>query len=397
MTDGQHHTGGRDLVLRGGHVIPVEGGAGELPATDVRVAAGRIAAIGPGLDTTGSDVLDVRGQAVLPGFVDTHRHIWQAPLRGVGADMSLRRYLSDILGGVAPRVRPADLRLAAVLGAAEALDAGVTTVFDWCNATLSPAHAEAALDGLAAAGIRAVFGHGNPDDPGDVGRLAPRTGLVTTALSLVGPEYLPFDVAARHIALARDLGLRASMHVGGGTHGPAGRAVSRLHEASLLGADLHFAHCATIGDDEVRMLVDSGAGVTVTPVVEAMMGHGTPAYGRFVAAGGAPALGVDVVVATGPDMFAPMRAALWQERARSNQAALDAGRDPTDVRPAAADLLRAATADGAAALGMADIGTIAVGRRADLVVLDGVGHLTGGAAAGAGSVAGAVVASLGPG
>ena len=63
--------------------------------------------------------------------------------------MSLGDYLNVVLGQIAPRYQPADMRLATLLGAAEALDAGVTTMFDWNNATLSPEHADAALDGFA--------------------------------------------------------------------------------------------------------------------------------------------------------------------------------------------------------------------------------------------------------
>jgi cytosine/adenosine deaminase-related metal-dependent hydrolase len=349
---------------------------GALPRADVLAVDGEIAAIGPDLSVAGAEVLDVSGHVVLPGFVDSHRHVWQAPLRGIGADMSLGDYLNVVLGQIAPRYQPADMRLATLLGAAEALDAGVTTVFDWNNATLSPQHADAALDGFAAAGIRAVLGHGNPDDPADVRRLANRTGRVTTGLAIIGPEYMPFDLAARHIRLGRELGLVVSMHVGGG--GPS-TAVTRLHEADLLGPDLNLVHNNTISDDEVKMLVDSGVGITVTPTVEALMGHGSSAYGRFVDAGGAPAIGVDVVVNSVPDLFEPMRDALRAQRGRG-------------ANTPAAQLLRAVTIDGARAIGLADVvGSLAVGKRADIVVLGGLGHLTG-----TGDVAGAVVTSLGP-
>ena len=385
---------GQRIVLKHGHVITMDPTTGELPHTDVAVQDGVIVAIGKDTDAaaSGGELVDVRGAVVMPGFLDAHRHVWQAPLRGIGHDMSLGAYLTVVLGRIAPRYRPADLRLSALLGAVEALDAGVTTVFDWCNATLSAEHADAGIEGLAQAGIRAVFGHGNPDDERDVVRLAGRTGLVTTALAIVGPEYMPFDLAARHIALAREHGLVTSMHVGGGTSGPSAKAVTQLRDAGLLGPDLQFVHGNTIADDEVRALVDSGAGVVVTPAVECLMGHGTPAFGRFTAAGGTPALGVDVVVATGADMFAQMRAVLLHERMRANQAALDADRNPDGVTPAAADLLRAATTDGARAAGLADqVGSLTVGKRADVVVLDGLAHLADDPAA-----AGAVVTSLGP-
>jgi 5-methylthioadenosine/S-adenosylhomocysteine deaminase len=214
------------------------------------------------------------------------------------------------------------------------------------------------------------------------------------ALAIVGPEWAPFDTAAAQLALGRELGLTVSMHMGIGTSGPRAGGVTALHRAGLLGPDLNLAHCNTIGDDEVRMLVDAGAGVTVTPVSECMLACGPVPYSRFRAAGGAPGLGVDVVTLAGPGMFEQLRAVLWLERQAYAGAEIAAGRDPVTVLPAAGDLLPAATIDSARAIGMADeIGSLAVGKRADIAVLDGLAHLTGEPGAG---VAGAVVSSLGP-
>jgi cytosine/adenosine deaminase-related metal-dependent hydrolase len=152
------------LLVRGGHVVPGDGGS-ELPRADVFVVGGSIAAIGPDLSAEDTEVVDAAGLVVMPGFVDSHRHVWQAPLRGAGADMTLPDYFRVVLGHALPRYRPADARLATLLGAAEALDAGVTTVFDWSNTTLSPEHTDAVVDGFAAAGIRAIVGHTNPGVP----------------------------------------------------------------------------------------------------------------------------------------------------------------------------------------------------------------------------------------
>jgi cytosine/adenosine deaminase-related metal-dependent hydrolase len=138
-------------------------------------------------------------------------------------------------------------------------------------------------------------------------------------------------------------------------------AVARL--ADLLGPDLHFVHGNACTDEELRMLADAGCGLTATPPVESMMGHGAPVYGRFTAFGGTPALGVDVVINSAADMFEQMRAALWLERLRGSSLAAGA-------------LLGSATAAGARAIGLGDVvGSLEVGKRADIVLLDGFGHL----------------------
>jgi 5-methylthioadenosine/S-adenosylhomocysteine deaminase len=126
------------------------------------------------------------------------------------------------------------------------------------------------------------------------------------------------------------------------------------------------------------MIADSGAGLTVSTIVESLMGHGDTAYGRFKAAGGNPALGVDVVINNRPDLFSEMQATLWRERVKA----------PFPAR----DLLKAATVDGARAIGRDDIGELEVGKRADIVLLDGLEHLVGVHD----DIEGAIVTGLGP-
>jgi 5-methylthioadenosine/S-adenosylhomocysteine deaminase len=337
------------LVIKGGHVLGVG-------LADVLVDDGVIVGIG---SFEASDVIDAAGLVVLPGFVDTHRHLVQAAMRGSGADLPIDVYLSDVL----PRndsLSPSEVQDSVLLGAVEALNAGVTTVLDWGHIG-DPAVAHEAL---TASGVRALFGV----YPDQAHRFASAGGLVTAAVASLGPA-MSFVDAERHVALARSLGLVTTMHVNGTG------VVAEM--ASLLGPDLHFVHGNRLGDDELKLIADAGAGLTVTPVVESMMGHGIPAYGRFVAAGGAPALGVDVVINSAADMFEQMRSALWLERV--------GGADLP-----AASLLASATLDGARAIGLgSSVGSLEVGKRADIVLLEGLAHLP------AELVAGGVVATGG--
>ncbi|MFC0542030.1 amidohydrolase family protein [Kutzneria chonburiensis] len=319
------------LVIKGGHVVGVG-------VADVLISDGAIAGIG---SFSGSSELSAHGLVVLPGFVDTHRHLVQAPMRGSGADLSLSAFLSDVL----PRLvlSSDELRAAVLLGAVEALNAGVTTVLDWGHGSM-----DVEVEALQESGIRAVYGA----SPSDVDRFA-GTGLVSAAVASFGPA-LSFEDNVRDISVARSLGLSTTMHV------TEPGSVARL--ADLLGPDLHFVHGNACTDDELRLLASAGCGLTVTPPVESMMGHGSPVYGRFVAAGGKPALGVDVVINSSSDMFEQMRAALWLERLRGFP--LSAG-----------SLLRSATIDGARAIGLPSVGSLEVGQRADIVLLSGFSHL----------------------
>ncbi|GAA3456080.1 amidohydrolase family protein [Dactylosporangium matsuzakiense] len=344
-----------DILIRGGRLLSGE------PA-DVLVSDGVIAAVGVIADRP-AEVIDASGLHVGPGLVDGHRHVWQSPLRGAGADMTLPDYFGAVLGRALPRYRAQDANLAALLGAAEALDAGVTTVFDWCNVP----HVDAVLDAYATAGIRAVVAAA--DRPG-ARAVAGRAGLVTGAMAVFAPP----GTVADELRFARDLGLFASMHANGGRGG----GLDRLDAAGLLGPWLQLVHVNAMTAEDAHRLADTGTGVTVTPVVEATMGHGESPYTRFLAAGGRAGLGTDVVVNAPPDLFEPMRETLRRHRAESGTMA------------PAGSVLAAATADSAAAIGLGDVaGAVAVGRPADLVLFSGLDHL-------AGDVTGALVTTLGP-
>ncbi len=368
----------RQVLVRHAHVVP--GSGPELPGTDVLCTDGVITAVGAGLAARaapGCEVIDAAGLTVTAGFVDAHRHVWQAPLRGSGADMPMSRYFTDVLGTALSGLSPAGAAAATRLGAAQALDAGVTTVFDYSNATRSPAHTEAVLDAFETSGIRAVVGCcGDPADlpgPRTGGGTGGGTGRVTGALAILGPEYDDWDRAVAQLRAGRERGVMVSAHAGGGV-------VRRLHDAGLLGPDLQLVHLNAVTEEDAKLLAASGTAVVVTPTVEAVMGHGPSAYGRLAGAGARPAFGVDVVINNPPDLFEPLRDTLRTERLRSGSAAV----------PAAAELLRAATIDGARAVGLGDVvGTVEAGKRADLLLFDGLGHLTG-------NRAGAVVSCLTP-
>ncbi|SMD24098.1 amidohydrolase family protein [Kibdelosporangium aridum] len=343
------------LVFKRGYVL----GHG---IADVLIENGTIQAIGDNLD--GKRAINASGKLIVPGFVDTHRHMAQAPLRGLGPDMPLGYYLERVVQHIGASMTVLDVRNSLKLAAAEAMNAGVTTVLDW-SAVSAPDQVDAAIEVLGQTGLRVVFGHSNPDD------MRPEADAVAS----LGPDYLPVDVVARHIGLARERGLITSMHVGG----QHGGGVRKLHDAGLLGPDVHFVHGNRLEDDEFKMLVDYGCTLTVTPVTELLMGHGDLAYRRFAEAGGQPALGVDVEIGNVPDMFSEMRAGLMAERARGTLEARE--------------MLKAATINGAKAIGLGDaIGSLEAGKRADIVLLTGLEHLFGEDPA---VIEGAVVTSVG--
>jgi imidazolonepropionase-like amidohydrolase len=133
---------------------------GALARGDVLIDGSEIVAVGERLQVDDARVIDVDGKIVMPGLVDTHRHMWQSSIRQIAADWTLGHYVEQMLGTFGPRFLPEDVRAANLLGGLEALEAGVITVMDWSHIMNSPDHADAALEGHRASGVRAVFGYG---------------------------------------------------------------------------------------------------------------------------------------------------------------------------------------------------------------------------------------------
>ncbi|MFI9436398.1 MULTISPECIES: amidohydrolase family protein [Streptosporangium] len=349
------------MLITDGTVIDTDPEPHVLPGADVLIEDGVIAAVGPGLGAAldGVEVVDAAGRIVLPGFVDTHRHLWQSVLRSIAADTTLGDYLSLVLGRLAPAFQAEDVYAANLWGALEALNAGVTTLYDWSHIQLTPAHTDAAIDALRDSGIRAVFAYAHPgsDDAarreGEVRRVASLglSGLVTPALAAWGPVYGSVGAAEADWRLARELGFPISLHATGTG------AVERLHRSGLLGPDVMFVHGNGFTDEAMRLIAGSGGTASVAPVVESQMGHGHPETGRFREFGIPTGLGVDTVTDAPGDLFAVMRAAFAAERVQGGS--LTTG-----------EVLRMATVEGARVLGLEDrIGSLRPGKQADLVLL----------------------------
>lgn len=378
------------LLLAGATLVSVDPEIGERASADVLVENGRIAAIGEGLSVEGAEVLDLRGRILAPGFVDAHLHTWQTGLRGIAVDWTLPAYFRAMHAGLATLFTPDDLYVATLVGARVEIASGTTTLVDWCHANRTPAHTDAAVAALRASGIRAAFFHGTPKPdprPGEphysevphpraeverllAGELGDRDGLVTLGLAVLGPHYATLEVARADLLLAREHGLVASMHQGGGPARTPG-GWERLLDEGLVDARVNIVHGNDLDDSLLARLVAAGATFSIAPEGEATQGHGFPITNRLRALGAEPSIGVDLPSISSADMPSAARAALCLARAQHNDAARARTGAIPDV-PAATvrDALRWATIEGARMLGLdRRIGSVTVGKQADLVVV----------------------------
>jgi cytosine/adenosine deaminase-related metal-dependent hydrolase len=366
---------GRTLV-RGGTVLSLDPAVGEFANADVLLDGDRIVAVGPGLSNGDAEVIDATGMIVMPGFVDSHRHIWEGLLRNIGTDVPLEgrtSYISFVLHKLAPAFRPEDAYVGNLVSALGAIDAGITTLLDWSHIQGSPAHTDAVIQALRDSGLRAVFAYGFPwwgkweeRQPSWFVRAATehfstKDQKLTLALAAPGPEFTDFEVTRDHWKLARETDARITTHVGVGSYGQDGK-VQEFGEAGLLGPDTTYIHCTTLNDTEIQMIVDTGGTVSLASPVEMMMGHGMPPIQKFLDRGLRPSLSVDVETNVPADMFNQMRSVLALQRAL----AAAEGKPQVSTR----DVLAYATVEGARANGLdAKIGTLTPGKQADLILL----------------------------
>jgi len=376
-----------NTLLRGATIVTMDR-QGDLSQGDLLVRGETIAAIAPMLQADDAQVIDVRGCIVIPGLVNAHMHTWQTALRGVAANWTLLEYFQKMHAGLATAFQPEDLYIATRMGALNQLNCGTTTLADWCHNNPSPQHNDAAVAGLLSTGIRAAFFHGTPKPdpkPGQVPfwevphprkeleRLAAAhqgQPLLSVHAAVLGPHYSTLEVALHDFRMARELGLIASLHQGGGAaRTPDGW--QRLEAEGLLGPNVNIVHGHALDDAQLRRFCDLGMSFSAAAESEMSQGHGHPLTGRLRQFGRAPSLGVDLESVLSGDMLTQARVALGIQRSLDNVAyRAQHGTIPPTSTITAREALGWVTVEGARMLQQLDrIGTLAPGKQADLVVI----------------------------
>jgi cytosine/adenosine deaminase-related metal-dependent hydrolase len=377
------------LLIRGGSVVSMDPDVGDIAKADVLVDGDSIAQIGPDISADAKEI-DATGMVVIPGFVDSHRHTWEAAIRGCAPDATLDDYFVDVLDTFAPVYRPEDVYASNLAGALECINAGITTLLDWSHINNTPEHPDAGVKGLQDAGIRAVYAYGSanlslndywnqstiaiPAD--DVQRIrdtyfSSNDGLLTMAVATRGPGFTVDDVVRAEWNMARELGLPITVHVGMGRLAGRFGMIKQLEGLGLLGDDTTYIHCCYFSEEEWDLVRESGGRISIAAQVETQMGHGTPPIHQSRDRGLRPSLSIDVVTTVPGDMFTQMRAAFGCERVRVNAEAWQKDEAIPAGTLSARDTLEMATRNGAYTVGLEDrVGSLTPGKQADIVLID---------------------------
>jgi cytosine/adenosine deaminase-related metal-dependent hydrolase len=372
-------------LIKNATIISVDPKVGDLHRGDILIEGTKIASIGPSIKADDAEVIDATNRIAVPGFVDTHRHTWESLLRATGPDWTLAQYFTGVRVVMGGLYTPDDNYVANYLGALDALEGGFTTLYDWSHNNNSPEHADASIKGLKDSGIRGVFGYGNsndewfppsekPTDYDDIRRVrkqhfASDDGLVTMAVASRGPQFTTLDITEKDFAVARELGIRITVHVGDGLWGMS-KPVVQMNSRKMLGPDVTYVHTNTIGDEEFKLIGSTGGTASIAPELEMHMGHGLPPALKLLAAGVRPSISIDVVTTVPSDIFNAMRALIAGTRLMVNKVALEKKEIVDPLPLTSRDVLEFATLQGAKACGLDHkTGSLTPGKEADIVLI----------------------------
>ena len=361
--------------------------------TSIGIVGQRIQWIGPGSslgDRTGAQTIDARGMLAVPGLINTHNHLFQNLVKGLGDEMYLLPWVETLILPTANEMSPEETYLGAMLGCLEAIRSGTTALMDFMFGVPDIEVHRAVLRAMRDSGIRGFFGRAtrdlNPDsgwrDPWylpldevfdqmrQLAREFPSGLPVSSVLPAPGTvRTMTVDGLLQVKEYARSEGSQITIHMGEYTE-ERDAAIDRWgigafhkgEEIGFLGPEVVAAHCVKLDEAELEIVARTGTQVSFNPVSNAYLGNGAAPITRMLE------LGIDVSLATDggacantEDMLEAMKFGLLMQKS--------AVQDPRVLN--ARDILRLATVGGARALGLpADLGALEVGRLADFFLFD---------------------------
>ena len=369
-----------NYLIRNGAVITVDPARPVLPRADVHVRNGRIEAIGPDLAAAGAETIDATDMIVMPGFADTHYHMWSA----LG-----RNFVGDGFGyfpaknATSKLFTAEDFHASVLLGLVELANAGITTVHNWSHNTRTPAHADAELRAHRESMLRARYAYGHVDQMPrdepvsftDVDRVKREyfgsgtafEGLVHLGLNLRGLSQSDAPTFLTDMAAGLERKLPIALHASQAP--PPSVDAEDFEKRGWLGPNLLLCHFVTARDIDAELMAKTKTPLSWATHSEFRLGRaGDPrvALLRMRKAGVTVSLSFDASSIAPPNMFETMRFT-W------NMGIPWRG-TPSEALPEVTfrEVIEMATLNGAKALGIGDVtGSITVGKRADIILIRG--------------------------
>jgi 5-methylthioadenosine/S-adenosylhomocysteine deaminase len=376
-----------DLLILGGTIVTARPDGLVIDDGGIAIAGQDIVEIATRGDIAdryaASRTIDATGTLIFPGLVDTHTHLYQTLLKGLGDDLPLMEWLDACTLPSIPHLTPRMCYVAAALGCIDSLRSGCTTIFDYMVDHPDTQVYDAILEAFDDVGIQGVLGRGLRDRQIEAVRVAlmPIDDQMADCIRLVdaygadkvwlapGATWAMEEESLRAARrLATERGLRLSLHTDEVVFDSqeslrrfGQRTVPFLERIGFLGPDVLHAHCVQMTDEDCAILARHDGKVSYNPVSNMYLGSGVPPIPQLLELGVTVALGADGAASNNSqDMLEALKIGALLPKV--------AWRDPAIFT--APDALRVATTGGASALGRGDIGSLEPGKRADLFIFD---------------------------
>lgn len=346
------------------------GDLGILENADILLEGDKIKTIAPDLKGGGARLVDATGKIVLPGFVDTHNHLWQSLIRGCATDENLNGWLAACVFPLFGfDFLPNDVYTGVRLSTLDLINTGITTVVDWSHA-FTPRFVEENVQALGDSGLRFVLAYLGSADPAVIAHMKlikqslidpnPHATFQVGSHPGTAPFFLPNLIAMSD--LAKELGVKLHVHLLENISQTGDQAFEALAQAGALGPNLLGAHGIHLTAAEINILATHDVRILHNPLSNMRLASGVIRLPELRQANVQVGLGIDGGTNDTSDMFNNMRAALGLQRAKSLTA---------NTVPTVAGVLRMATVDGAKLLDMDDqIGSLTPGKKADVIILN---------------------------
>ena len=376
-----------DLLISGGMIVTARPDGLTIADGGIAIQGERIVALGARAEIEAqfqaARTIDATGQIIFPGLVDTHTHLYQTLLKGLGDDLPLMEWLDACTLPSIPHLTARMCYVAAALGCIESLRSGCTTIFDYMIDHSDPEVYDAILQAFDDVGIQGVLGRGLRDRQAenvrvplppiesqlaDCVRLVDQYGSARVWLAPGATWALEADSLKATRQLADQRGLRLSLHTDEVLFDSAEsmrrfgmRTLPFLDSIGFLGPDILHAHCVQLSEEDCQILARHDGKVSYNPVSNMYLGSGVPPIPRLLELGVTVSLGADGAASNNSqDMIEALKIGALLPKV--------AHRDPAIFT--APDALRVATSGGAKAMGRDDFGWLEAGKRADLFIFD---------------------------
>ncbi len=373
---------GRPLVFRHATVLTMDDAHRVELDADLLISGDRISAIGNNLAVPdGTAEVDATGGILMPGMIDTHRHMWQTVMRGYGADWTLTQYFVWNYLQWGKSFRPQDIYAGNLLSAIEAIDAGVTTSVDWSHNLQTIDHAEAAADALEEVPGRFVLAYGNIQAAPWEWSAAPEFRDFVARRFSGGNDMLGFQMAfdvppaspdfpeRAAFEVARDLNVPVTTHAGVWKV-TTDDGIRLMHEHGFMNERTIYVHAASLSPDSYHRIAATGGSASLSTESEQSAGQGYPPTWKLREHGIGVSLSMDTSVWWSADLFSAMRATLSADRAREHLEAHSRDETVTHHKLRAEQVVDWATRGGARALGLDSLtGSLEAGKKADVVLI----------------------------